>query len=178
MNEGSQSSRSTNPSTCDPMDRPLVSRLADWTEMATRPVCMVAFALMVVVVFYEVVARYVFSRPTFWSEPLARMALVWVVLMGFSLGTRHREHIRIDGLAMAAPAWLQRWFARLRWLAALGFAAVLLVWGVPLAVQNLVQDIPGLEISVFWVYLAVPICAFFVILYVVEMIRNRDYRPF
>jgi len=178
MDEGQQGRRCTNPSTPNLFDRPLVSRVADWAEAVTRPVCMVAFAIMVVVVFYEVVARYVFSRPTFWSEPLARMMLVWVVLMGFSLGTRHREHIRIDGLAMAAPPWLQRLFARLRWLAALGFAAVLLVWGVPLALQNLVQDIPGLEISVFWVYLAVPICAFFVILYVVEMIRNRDYRPF
>ena len=178
MDAGSQSSKSRNPSTSGPSDRPFVSRAADWAETVTRPVCIVAFAIMVAVVFYEVVARYVFGRPTFWSEPLARMMLVWVVLMGFSLGTRHREHIRVDGLAMAAPAWVQRFFARLRWLATLSFAAVLLFWGVPLAVQNLVQDIPGLEISVFWVYLAVPISAFFVILYIVEKIRNRDYRPF
>ncbi len=178
MDERQQNRRCTNPAAPDPHDRPLVSRVADWAETVTRPVCIVAFAIMVVVVFYEVVARYVFSKPTFWSEPLARMTLVWVVLMGFSLGTRHREHIRIDGIATAAPVWLQRWFARLRWLAALGFASVLLFWGVPLAVQNLVQDIPGLEISVFWVYLAVPISALFVILYLIEMIRNRDYRPF
>ena len=178
MDGGSQGSRRATQGGVGAADRPWVSRVADWAETVTRPVCIVAFAIMVTVVFFEVVARYVFSKPTFWSEPLARMMLVWVVLMGFSLGTRHREHIRIDGLAMAAPPWLQRLFARLRWLAALGFAAVLLVWGVPLALQNLVQDIPGLEISVFWVYLAVPICAFFVILYVVEMIRNRDYRPF
>lgn len=178
MDGRSQDGQQTPPSGTCATERPWVSRVADWAETITRPVCIVAFAIMVAVVFYEVVARYVFSRPTFWSEPLARMTLVWVVLMGFSLGTRHREHIRIDGIALAAPLWLQRWFARLRWLAALGFAAVLLLWGVPLAVQNLVQDIPGLEISVFWVYLAVPICAFFVILYVVEMIRSRDYRPF
>jgi TRAP-type C4-dicarboxylate transport system permease small subunit len=177
MDGRSQNSQRT-PAGAGSAGRPWVSRVADCAETITRPVCIVAFAIMVVVVFYEVVARYVFSRPTFWSEPLARMALVWVVLMGFSLGTRHREHIRVDGLAVAAPAWLQRVFARLRWLATLGFAAVLLFWGVPLAVQNLVQDIPGLEISVFWVYLAVPISAFFVILYIVEKIRNRDYRPF
>jgi TRAP-type C4-dicarboxylate transport system permease small subunit len=178
MEKGLQDNQRTTRSGAGAAERPLVSRVADWAETVTRPVCIVAFAIMVAVVFYEVVARYVFNQPTFWSEPLARMALVWVVLLGFSLGTRHREHIRVDGLAMAAPAWLQRWFARLRWLAALGFAAVLLVWGVPLAIQNLVQDIPGLEISVFWVYLAVPICAFFVVLYVLEMIRNKDYRPF
>lgn len=178
MDGGSSNHRGPFPPTPGSTDRPLVSRLADWAETATRPVCVVAFAVMIVVVFYEVVARFVFSRPTFWSEPLARMVLVWVVLMGFSLGTRHREHIRIDGVAVAAPAWLQRIFARLRWCAALGFAAVLLVSGTQLALQNLVQDIPGLEISVFWVYLAVPISAFLVILYVVEMIRNRDHRPF
>ena len=119
----------SSPPTPGPTDRPLVSRLADWAETATRPVCVVAFAIMIVVVFYEVVARFVFSRPTFWSEPLAHMVLVWVVLMGFSLGTRHREHIRIDGAAVAAPAWLQRIFARLRWCAAVGVAAVLLVSG-------------------------------------------------
>ena len=178
MDGGSQSHRDQPPLTPGPPDRPLVSRLADWAEAATRPVCVVAFAIMIVVVFYEVVARFVFSRPTFWSEPLARMMLVWVVLMGLSLGTRHREHIRVDGAVTSAPAWLQRFSARLRWFATLVFAAVLLFSGAQLALQNLVQDIPGLEISVFWVYLAVPISAFFVILYVVEMIRNRDYRPF
>jgi TRAP-type C4-dicarboxylate transport system permease small subunit len=152
--------------------------VADWLDAASRPVCATAFAVMTVAVFYEVVARFVFNRPTFWAEPLARMMLVWVVLTGFSLGTRHREHIRIDGAALAAPAWLQRVFARVRWLAALCFAAVLLVSGVQLALQNLVQDIPGLDVAVFWVYLAVPISACLVILYIVEMIRNRDYRPF
>lgn len=156
----------------------LVGRIADGCETMTRPVCVVAFALMVIVVFYEVIARFVFNRPTFWSEPLARLVLVWVVLMGFSMGTRHREHIRIDGAALAAPGWLQRAFAYLRWLASLSFAAVLLVSGIQLALQNTVQDIPGLDIPVFWVYVAVPISALFTVVYLVEMIRKRDYRPF
>ena len=107
MDERSQNSQRT-PAGAGSAGRPWVSRVADCAETITRPVCIVAFAIMVVVVFYEVVARYVFSRPTFWSEPLARMALVWVVLMGFSLGTRHREHIRVDGLAVAAGTYVAR----------------------------------------------------------------------
>lgn len=178
MDEGSQAHPPPPLQSSPATDRPLVSRLADWADAASRPVCAVAFAIMTVAVFYEVIARFVFSRPTFWSEPLARMMLVWVVLIGFSLGTRHREHIRIDGAAQAAPAWLQPWCARVRWLAALAFAAVLLVPGAQLAWQNLVQDIPGLDVSVFWVYLALPISAGLTILYIVEMIRNRDHRPF
>ena len=157
---------------------PLLRHIADIGEAVLRTACIVLFAVMITVVFYEVVMRYLFNAPTFWSEALARSAMVWLVLLGMALGIRYQEHIRVDFvISLLPPAW-QGVAAVVRYLIALAFSAVMLVYGVLLAVPNLDQELPGIEIPVFWVYLAAPVAAFFMLLYLGELIWKGDKRPF
>ena len=157
---------------------PLLLRIANIGEAALRAACIVLFAVMIAAVFYEVVMRYLFNAPTFWSEALARSAMVWLVLLGMALGIRYQEHIRVDFVISLLPRAWQGAAAVVRYLIALAFAAVMLVYGVLLAVPNLDQELPGIEIPVFWVYLAAPVAAFFMLLYLGELIWKGDRRPF
>ena len=51
---------------------------------------------MVLVLFYEVVARYVFTRPTIWAHETSTMLSVVLITMGWAYVQRYNKHIRID----------------------------------------------------------------------------------
>ena len=50
----------------------------------------------VVVVFAQVVTRYVFHSPLAWSEELARYMFIWLVWIGAAYATKMRKNIIID----------------------------------------------------------------------------------
>jgi len=60
-------------------------------------------ALMAVLVFVQVIARYVFSTAITWSEELSGFSMAWAVYMGGALGVRERFHIRIAMGVAAFP---------------------------------------------------------------------------
>lgn len=52
-------------------------------------------ALIAIIVFVQVISRYVFSRAITWSEELSTIAMVWAVYLGAAIAIRKRFHIRI-----------------------------------------------------------------------------------
>ena len=156
----------------------LVERVADMAERLARWVGIALFTAMLVLMALEVVARYVFNAPTFWTEVIARYAMVWMVLLGMALGIRHREHIRVDGLVLVSPRVVQIVLAGVRLLCSLGFALILVAFGYQLSVMNLTQTAGVVAIPVFYLYLAVPITGLLMLVFLGEIIARRDIRPF
>lgn len=60
-----------------------------------------AFVTMVVLVFVQVVLRYVFNTGLHWAEELARYLLIYAGFLGASIATKDRRHIVIDALPRA-----------------------------------------------------------------------------
>ena len=50
---------------------------------------------MTILVFFQVVMRYVFSAPTSWSDEIAVYAMLWSVYLSVSWAVRERAHIRV-----------------------------------------------------------------------------------
>ncbi|WP_420392471.1 TRAP transporter small permease [Acuticoccus sp.] len=147
-------------------------------EAILRFAAVILFAVMIVTVSYEVVMRYVFGAPTFWSEELARTSMIWLVMLGFALGIRHQANIRVDFLLEAFPTWAQRAAAWARFACVAAFAIVLLVHGWQLASSNMRQTMPGLGIGVFWLYLSVPVSAVAMLLFTAELILKGERGAF
>ena len=59
----------------------------------------VLMVVEVVVVFAQVVTRYVFHSPLAWSEELARYMFIWLVWIGAAYATKMRKNIIIDVVA-------------------------------------------------------------------------------
>ncbi|WP_407524461.1 TRAP transporter small permease [Methylobacterium oryzisoli] len=60
-------------------------------------------AIMVVLVFGNVVLRYAFNSGITVSEELSRWAFVWLVFLGALVGLRERAHLGVDTLVKALP---------------------------------------------------------------------------
>jgi TRAP-type C4-dicarboxylate transport system permease small subunit len=51
--------------------------------------------LMALMVFFQVVMRYVFSTPVSWSDEIAQYCMLWSVYLSVSWAVRERAHIRV-----------------------------------------------------------------------------------
>lgn len=61
--------------------------------------CVCAIAIMTVLVFIQVVIRYVFSNSLSWSEEMARYIFLWLSWIGASYAVKQRGHFRVEMLA-------------------------------------------------------------------------------
>lgn len=75
---------------------------------ATEALMVVALALMVALVFGNVVARHVFSTGFAAAEELARLLFVWLVFLGAIVALREQRHLGLDLLQARLPGPLRR----------------------------------------------------------------------
>jgi len=128
----------------------------------------ITMALLVVDVVWGVFSRYALGGQTKWTEELARFLLVWVALLGGALAFRSKAHLGVDYFVNLLHPDARRVTAVVAHLVVLFFAAaVLLVGGVSVVREALTleQTTPALGWKMGYVYLALPISGFFVVLY-------------
>lgn len=69
-----------------------IGSIYNYAEEILLVVCIIT---MVLVVFLQVIMRYVFNNSLSWSEELARMIFIWASWIGISFGQKRGEHIKI-----------------------------------------------------------------------------------
>jgi len=130
-------------------------------------------ATMIAVVLLQIVFRYVVQSSLSWSEELARYAFVWAIFLGASAATRRGQHIVMGAVVSVLPPGLQRAVALFAALVFIAFAALLAWLGVVLADHARPQVSTGLQISIAWVYAALPVGAALSLLHLVSGLAGR-----
>jgi TRAP-type C4-dicarboxylate transport system permease small subunit len=135
-----------------------ISRVGQMADMLFRAVLALAIGNLACVVFLQVVARYVFQAPPFWTEELARFSLIWLTFIGAVVVHAERSHIRVDALPMLLRG-------RPRILVEIAISLIVLVVlvvitkaGFDIAMMG-TQEAPALGISMRVFYMALPIGA-------------------
>ena len=85
-------------------------------------------AVVIAVMSYEVIARYIFERPTIWANELSLWLAGMIYLFAGLYAMQQRSHIRIFILYDIAPRWLRKCFDVISTLCLIGFCAAV-VWG-------------------------------------------------
>ena len=83
----------------------VVARLIDRMEEGFIALLLVSMTLLV---FAEVVMRFVFSTGVLWMEELTLHVSAWLVLFGASWGVKKGAHIGVDVVVKALPARVRR----------------------------------------------------------------------
>lgn len=71
----------------------------------------VLVVLVFVAIGLQVITRFIFRDPIFWTEEAARYLFVWMVVMGSAECVRMRSHITMDVFVLMLPARAQRGLA-------------------------------------------------------------------
>ncbi len=70
----------------------LIDKFSDWTGRLLAP----GLAVLVVILTYEVVLRYLLNNPTEWAHETAGLLFVVLLMLGGSYALVHKAHVRVD----------------------------------------------------------------------------------
>ncbi len=82
-----------------------MTRVVDWYFRVLRGFIAVCLAVMVVLVFGNVVLRYAFNSGITVSEELSRWLFVWLTFVGAVVALRDHAHLGMDSVVSRLPAW-------------------------------------------------------------------------
>ena len=116
-----------------------VTSWMDRVSIAISRVAMFLVAFIVAIMFYEVVLRYVFEKPTLWVNEMSLWVGGIVYLLSGLYVMQQRGHIRIFVLYDMVPRWTQRLFDCLSTLFICLFAAAIVYGGSKEAWQKLMR---------------------------------------
>ena len=108
---------------------------------------------------WQVVARFVFSQPSTWTEESMRRLLIWMVLLGVVAAFRQGALVSVDlMLRVSKGAWRSTVRAIIT-VVNLAFLSVVLYFGIDLVWRVRFQTFASMELSMGWAYAALPVGA-------------------
>lgn len=148
--------------------------------VANRFVAGTLLAIMALLVFANVVLRYLFGFSLSWVEEVTRYMMIWLAWLAAGLALREGAHIAIDSLQAALPRHIARVVRLVVVLCILGFFAALVWLGLQYALFAWNQTTAVLRLSLGAIYLAIPLGSLLMIahlLLIAADLVNRDLTP-
>jgi TRAP-type transport system small permease protein len=148
----------------------ILGRINGPLSRAGRDVAGLLLAVMLALALAQIISRGVFHYSLDWAEELARVALVWSVLLVGPYAYRKGAHVAIVSFAEALPPRLLVGCSLLLnaltvWIVAVLFAESFAFWRRGLDISASTMDIP-----MAWVYAIVPVALALLILVGVELV--------
>jgi len=136
-------------------------------------VVIVVFAAIVVVVFSQVVSRFVFNAPFSWSEELARYLQVWLILLTSAAVLRKGLHLAVDYAVHSLPAPAKRFLRIVNLGFIIFFLLVVMISGSMLIAATLSHKTPALQLPMWLVYLALPVGSLLMLLETIALLLKE-----
>ena len=148
-------------------------------ERVVGSFCVLIYGAMIVAALLGVVFRYIMLSPFEWTEEVARFLMLWLGFLAMNMALRRNQHIAINFFGNRLPPVLMRLLGYcIDGLVGL-FLYYLLKQGYLMTTRTLMTA-STLNISMFWIYMAVPLGA---LLTVIQLILNvtmkvlKGFRP-
>lgn len=122
-------------------------------------------AIIMGAIMFHVIGRYFFGRTYMGTMELVRYTMIWVSILGASTAFITKEHVVIDTLAGRIPQRIWFWCRLCADLVLCGFFVAMIVGGQAIAIRNFSQTSLGLQIPMFYPYLAIPVGGSLMLLY-------------
>lgn len=136
-----------------------------------------SFLVLVVLVVWQVVSRYLLGHPSTWSEELASYLFAWTSLLGACLVTGERGHMNVDFVVRKFSPSVQAAFAIGFEIIAFLFSVIILLWGgwqiSSLALGQVTASL-GVAVGVFYFILpfAGVVNAVYTVLNILDILRR------
>jgi TRAP-type C4-dicarboxylate transport system permease small subunit len=147
--------------------RQTILTLDRWITGTAWTLACVLLAVISCLGLWQVLARFVFSQPSTWTEESMRRLLIWMVMLGTVVAFRRGALVSVDLMLRSARG---AWLATVRWIitgTALAYLGVLAWYGINLVTRVRFQTFASMELSMGWAYAALPVGAALAMLAVV-----------
>ncbi len=144
-------------------------------DSALQKILVALMALIVLVVTWQVITRFLMSSPSSYTEELARFLLIWIGLLGGSYALRTHSHLGIDILSNKLEGRQKDLLIILIYALVILFAALIMViGGIKLVALtfSLDQISASLGIRMGYIYSVIPLSGFVMIVFSLEEILD------
>lgn len=114
-------------------------------------------AFMTIIIFWQVIARYVVGSSLAWSEELSRFLMIFMIMIGASLALRENQLISVEVVPEMLRGRVKKWLTVIVHLISIIFYTVIIMFGWKVALSFGNQIAPGTGISMFFIYLSLPL---------------------
>ncbi len=132
-------------------------------------ISVLSLSLMLVIIFTQVITRYLFGYSFDWSEEVARFLFVWTVFLGSALIIGDKGHMAVqllsDKLKGSAAGVAVNVFIQ---LCGLAFILILIIQGSKMAKVMMFQSSPALGIPMGYIYSIIPLSGILMLLYFIK----------
>ena len=165
-------SNETNPLTVFENWAARILTLVGYWDRLLRWILALGTALIMFAVIFHVVGRYVFGTTYMGTMELVRYTMIWVALLGAAVAFGTNGHIAVNIIQDR----LSKRSALLLHIAGnillLLFLIVMIIGGFEIAIRNFKQISLGLQIPMFYPYLAIPVGGISMLLYILVRILD------
>ena len=137
--------------------RSYIKKTGNIIDKIFKLAALVFLVVMIVSCFLQVISRYVFNFSLSWTEEVARYCFIWVNMLGAAILVKKKGHAVIDFLVKNLKGAKRRIHLSVISAVTLVAAGVLIYQSILLMPVVAQQSSPATNISMFYVYLAVPV---------------------
>lgn len=128
--------------------------------------CIVSIAMLVIVVFTQVVSRALnYSLP--WTEELSRLVIVWLTFLGTSLAIHEKMHLAVTFFVKKVRPTIRKGIYFFVHLLTIVFYGILVFYGFTLMFSAAGNVTPTLQLPMSLFYAAIPVSSLFSIIFIV-----------
>lgn len=149
------------------------SKIMDVVDKILKIVVGIAMIVMTVVIFYQVILRYVFNASNIWSEELARYLMCYSVLLGSAVAIRKYSHLQVDFAINLLPPRGRCIAVSICTLVGIGFLVFFCQYGLTLCASTANSISAGIGVPMSYVYACLPIGSILMILTSIEVILKE-----
>jgi TRAP-type C4-dicarboxylate transport system permease small subunit len=140
----------------------------------------IMMVLLTLVVFAEVLSRYVFNFPLVFSNESTLVLFPWMIFMGAISITKNEGHLSINFFRELLPRTGQKWAFMFAKVVMLYFSVYMVISSFKIAQAVINQPLPMLRISKAWLYASITVSfalITIILLYQVVLILLNKLEP-
>jgi len=141
-------------------------KIMDWISYA---LLIIFSSAMIISTFLQVIFRYLFNSPLFWSEELSRYCFVWIVFVGAAIAMKRGAHIGVDYFEMKLPSRFKNYLKIAINILIISFLVIIIYQSILVVIVNMSQHSPAIRIPMGLIYLAIPVGLSLMLGYIIIM---------
>lgn len=149
-------------------------RFRNRIDKVTRHALVLMMGLLVIVVVWQVISRYLLNSPSTLTDEIARFLLIWISLLGAAYCSGQNLHIAINALPTRLNPENRKRLTILNKSLVIAFVLLVFVIGggwLTATTFIYLQLTPTLQIPMGIVYMIAPICGLLIIYYKLDDLR-------
>lgn len=118
---------------------------------------MLCMVVMTLVVFIDVVLRYIFKAGFSWSQEVATLMMVWFGFVGIAIGVLERLHMSIELFTIKLPKRIIAILERLDYLLIMVFGVMMITYGAQIMGITKNSTMPATKLPSAVLYVILPL---------------------